>query len=270
MAMTYTYYGGHKVMLNQRSDQFVVRASPEELARHDLTGAERMSSASSRVTCRQEELEHLMNRARTIAPTHHAYEDAETGHEFLITDRVMVKFRDDASRQQIDELIGRYGLVKVAEFGDGDYLFQLTTHTDLNPIDLIVKLVEDESHVVEIAENDVNHRIMKEQFSIPSDPFYLQQWHLHQRLTHPEVDPRASARVEQAWQALDGTGDADVVIGITDDGCKLDHGDFDSAEKFASWGYMRDFRLVKKGDFDADPNDMYELGHYVALRDMWR
>ena len=52
-----------------------------------IENAERVSSVSSRVTTFADDLESMMSVARKVAPTHHAYYDAETGQEFLIRPR---------------------------------------------------------------------------------------------------------------------------------------------------------------------------------------
>ena len=41
---------------------------------------------------------------------------------------------------------------------------------------------------------------------------------------------------------------------------KLDHQDFNSAGKFAAWGYFRGERLVNNTDIDAQPGEMYKSG----------
>ena len=50
------------------------------------------------------------------------------------------------------------------------------------------------------------------------------------------------------------------MVGLTDDGCKLDHPDFDSPGKFATWGYLRRRRLIVSSDIDANPGEMYKPG----------
>jgi subtilisin family serine protease len=256
----YTYRAGRKVLLNKRPDQFVIRALPDELENMGITGdAEQVSSASSRVTTRTDDLEPLMSRSRHIAPTHHAYYVADTGDEFLITDRIFVTFREPLSADQVDAFAGRYGLIKKAAYSDRDYLFQLTDHTGMNPVKLVVKLTEQEP-LVASAEHDLNRRVTKYQFALPTDPNYSQQWHLHTALSNPAFDPRSSSRCEDAWQLLNNFGSANVVVGVTDDGCKLDHPDFNSPGKFPGWGYLRGQRLVTNTDIDADPAEMYKPG----------
>lgn len=255
----YTYRAGEKIVLEKRPDQFVVRVLPDKLKDIGVTDAEQVSSVSSRITCRAADLEPLMTRARHMAPTHHAYYVADTGEEFLITDRVFVTFREPMRPDQVDAFAGRYGLVTKEVYSDREYLFQLTDHTGMNPVKLVVKLMEDEPQV-EVAEHDLNHRASTYQLTLPIDPYYARQWHLHTRLSDADFDLRASSRCEDAWQLLGNFGNADVVVGVTDDGCRLDHPDFDSPGKFAGWGYFRGSRLVTNTDIDADPTQMYQPG----------
>ena len=255
----YTYRAGRKVLLHKQPDQFVVRAPPEKLKEQGIHDVEQVSPSSSRVTIRASELEPMMSRARFIAPTHHAYSIAETGQEFLVTDRVFVTFREPLPSDQVDAFAALYGLILKETYSDRDYLFQLTDHTGMNPLKLVVKLTEDEP-LVETVEHDLNRRVSTYQFSLPTDPTFARQWHLHTRLTDPAFDPRSSSRCEEAWQLLNHFGSADVVVGITDDGCKLDHPDFDSPGKFAGWGYFRGQRLITHTDIDANPSEMYKPG----------
>lgn len=255
---TYTYRAGKKILLEKRPDEFVVRALPEELETIGITDAEQVSSSSSRVTTRTSDLEPLMSRSRNLAPSHHSYSVAETGQEFLITDRILVTFRETPSSEEVDAFAGRYGLLKLAAYSDRDYLFQLTNHTGMNPVKLVVKLMEEED-MVELVEHDLNQRMNISQFTLPTDPAYARQWHLHTQLSHPDFDPRSSACCEEAWQLLGHFGSPDIVVGVTDDGCKLNHPDFDSPNKFAGWGYFRNSRLITNTDIDADPDQMYKF-----------
>lgn len=255
----YTYRAGKKVHLQKSPDEFVVRALPDSLKNIGISDAGQVSSASSRVSTRSADLEQLMSNARHVAPTHHAYYVADTGDEFLITDRVFVTFREPRTDEQVDAFAGRYALIRKAAYSDREFLFQLTDHTGMNPVKLVVKLTEEEPEV-EAAEHDLNRRATTYQFALPSDPSYGRQWHLHTRLSDPAYDPRSSARCEDAWKLLNGFGRADVVVGVTDDGCKLDHPDFNSPDKFAGWGYLRGSRLITKTDIDANPAEMYKTG----------
>ncbi len=256
---TYTYRGGEKLLLTKSSNEFVVRATPEKLAEIGITDTEKVSPSSSRVTTREEELNMMMDQASNAATTQPAYYEADSGQEFLSTDRILVTFREPLTAEKVDEFSGRYGLVKKETYSDRDYLFQLTVHTGMDAVQLVVELTENEP-LVQYAENDLNYRVQTYQFAVPTDPNYARQWHLHNRLNDPAFDSRSSTRCEDAWRVLDHFGSFDVVVGVTDDGCKLDHPDFDSAGKFAGWGYFRGTRLVVREDVDANPAEMYKTG----------
>ena len=256
---TYTYRGGEKLPLTKSSDKFVVRAPPERLKRSGIADAEKLSPGSSRVETSEAQLDTAMEQAREVATTHPAYYEVETGNEFLITDRIIVSFREALPMAKVDEFAGRFALVKKETYSDREYLFQLTPHTGVDAVKLVVQLTENEP-LVESAENDLNYRAQTYSFAVPTDPSYARQWHLHNRLNDPGFDPRASSRCEDAWRVLDHFGSSDVVVGITDDGCKLGHADFDSPGKFAGWGYLRGTRLVTREDVDADPAEMYQTG----------
>jgi subtilisin-like proprotein convertase family protein/subtilisin family serine protease len=255
----YTYRDGKRVPLTKRPDQFVIRASPEAAAEAGWTVAEQVSPHSTRVTTSPPELDAAMVRARAIAPTHHAYDVAATGQEFLITDRVFVIFRTAPSQLDLSSFMARYGLVLLRTYADREFLFQVTDHTGMNPVKLVVRLNEQEP-LVERADHDLNLRVFRRALALPTDVAYAQEWHLHEHFSDPAVDPRSSSRCEGAWQALNHFGSADVVVGVTDDGCRLDHGDFNSPGKFAGWGYFEGNTLVIDGSPGADPTKMYQPG----------
>ena len=257
--LLYTYRGGQRIPLAKQPNQFVVRALPPQIATLPGDAQEQVSSASTRVVVSPDELDPVMEQARTIAPTHHAYQRADTEEAFLITDRVFITFKEGTDQGDVDALAGKYGLLLLEKYSDRDYLFRLTDQTGMNPVKLVVKLTEGEPAVTR-ADHDLNVQARKYAINIPDDPQYLQQWHLHQRLDDPPVDPRSSSRCEEAWELLDSFGHNDVVVGVTDDGCKLNHPDFDGDDKFAGWGYLRGTRLVNDRDVDADPDEMYKPG----------
>ena len=255
----YTYRDGKRVPLAKRPDQFVIRASPETAARAGWREAEQVSPHSTRVTTQSSRLDEEMSRARTMAPTHHAYDIASTGEEFLVTDRVLVIFKQPPAEAELATFMTRYRLVLLQTYSPREFLFQLTDHSGMNPVKLVVVLNEQEP-MVERADHDLNLRVSKKQFSLPTDPAYAREWHLHTRFADPAVDARSSSRCEGAWQILNHFGGADVVVGVTDDGCRLDHGDFNSPGKFAAWGYFEGNTLVTNGSPAADPAKMYQPG----------
>ncbi|MCW3089910.1 MAG: peptidase [Ferruginibacter sp.] len=257
----YTYRNGKKVYLNKEPDQFVIREKPEELTKKGIRGnLERVSSSSTRVTVNREELNPLMDELRKEAVTHHAYTQQDNDAEFLITDRVMVTFKQPVSNEILSQFMAKYALILRDKYSDKEYLFQLTDQTSMNPVKLVVQINETESALVESCEHDLNKRMTVSTVNVPADAKYLQQWHLHTKFTSPAFDTRASANCEAAWNLLNHFGSSDVVIAISDDGCKIDHSDFDSPNKFAQWGYFQGNTLVQRDSVSADPLKMYQSG----------
>jgi subtilisin-like proprotein convertase family protein/subtilisin family serine protease len=259
MAGLYTYRAGVKLPLEKKPDEFVARMLPDELARQGIPGARQVSSASSRIPTDSRKLEGQMAQVRKAGVAHHAYAVAATGEDFAISDRILVTFRRDLSREEASRFAGKHGLILKEKFGPRDYLFQLTEGTGMNPVKLVVKLTETEKDLVELADHDLNMEI-RVKSTVPTDPGYARQWHLHARFAHPEFDPRASSRCEEAWAILGHHGNPDMVVGVTDDGCRLDHPDFAGHGKLAGWGYLEGTRFLDHADPAALPARMYQRG----------
>lgn len=254
----YTYRLGEKIVLKKKSNEFVARQLPTDLDQKTFKTTRQVSAASSVVQIAPGKLDTAMDKIRQEGVAHHAYEEPSGGY-FLITDRVFVCFKNPVGLSEINAFAAKYALVHLSSIDEYNCLFQLTDHTGMNPLKLVVKLTE-EDEAVTYAEHDLNFEVTKSQVAPPTDPEYLRQWHLHQHLNHREFDPRSSSRCEDAWELLDGYGSEEVVISATDDGCKLDHPDFDSPNKFAGWGYFVRNRLITHNDGDANPNRMYQSG----------
>ena len=254
----YTYRCGEKKSLKKRPDEFVIRQLPDELPESFPESVEQVSSRSTRIKSKPGELEALMKQGRKIAPTHHAYEVADSGADFLITDRLIVNFDAGMTPEDIGALIGKYALEMVYQYSSHKFLLRLTDETGMNPVKLVVKLHEKEKKVVHV-EHDLNMRVTT-RLNLPNDLAYGRQWHLHQQHQNEDFDVRSSARCEAGWQLLDSFGDPDVVVAVTDDGCQLSHPDMDSEEKFAGWGYFEGINLFSFGEFGADPSKMYQDG----------
>ncbi len=257
----YTYRNGKKIYLKKEADQFVVRAKPEELAKMGITGdIEKVSPSSTRVTVKKEMRDPVMEELRKKVTTHHAYTREDTGTEFLITDRIIVTFKKPPTDEQINSFMAKYALILRRKYSEREFLFQLTDQTGKNPVKLVVEINETESDLIESCEHDLNKRMQLSSINLPSDAKYIQQWHLHKRFSDPAFDPRSSSNCEDAWNLLNNFGSSDVVIGITDDGCKIDHPDFDSPGKFPTWGYMNGLDLIHRDAVSADPEKMYAQG----------
>lgn len=256
--MTHTYQSGQRVSLRKAPDAFVVRLLPAEAKAAGLVDSVQVSSASSRVRVSRSGLESVMTSARKLAPAHHAYVDEATGAPFLITDRVLVRFREALDTAAMRAFAERYALVHLEAYSAQDHLYRLSDATGMNPVKLVV-LLQESDPVVELAEHDLNHPVRRASV-VPKDPAYKRQWHLHLRSANASFDPRASARCEQAWRLLGHHGSAEVVVGVSDDGCDLSHEDFDGPTKLAGWGYFEGSKLWRHFTEGADPSRMRESG----------
>lgn len=258
-ASLYTYRAGKKVQIRKRPDQFVTRALSETLSEAGLPQGEVVSSASTRITTSTGDLEGLMARARGVAPTHHAYEFDETRREFLITDRILVRFKTMPHIDELGEFAGKYGLFLLRRMDARLFLFQVTTATGENPVKTVVRIAENEASV-ENVDHDLNIRAHRTVPLRPTDPEYEREWHLHRLSKAADYDPRSSVNVEEAWALLGHYGLPGIVVGLTDDGCLLEHPDFDSTGKFASWAYFEGTTLRAFGSPGASPSRMHERG----------
>lgn len=257
----YTYRNGKKVYLKKEPDQIVVRETPEAIERMGVRGTlQQVSPHSTKVRVTSDTLIPTLEEIRNETVAHHAYKRESNDEEFLITDRILITFRQPFNDDELGKFISKYDLIVLSKYSDREYLLQLTNQTGMNPLKLVVLINETESDLVENCEHDLNQRMTTSAISIPSDANYKQQWHLHSRFTDPAFDPRSSANCESAWQLLDHFGRSEVVIAVSDDGCKIDHRDFDSAGKFAQWAYMQGSNLIDRDSISADPQKMYQTG----------
>lgn len=165
---TYTYRGGEKLPLTKSANEIVVRASPERLETLGIMEAEKLSPVSSKVTTTEGEPDAMMARAENVAVTQPAYYEADSGQEFLATDRIPVTFRDVLTPEKIDEFVGRYGRLMKETYSARDYSFQLTTHTGVDAVAQVVELTDNDP-LVESPENDLIYRVHTCQFAMPTE-----------------------------------------------------------------------------------------------------
>lgn len=257
-----TYRSGQRLALSKAENAFVTRSQAVSLrALPDVPALsqEPVSPASTRVVVQPGQLEPAMAAARRLAPSHYAYAVPDSGTEFLITDRVLVRVCAGTTEQEFDALAARHGLLTREVYSTTERLFQLTDHSGMNPVKLVVAQTENEPSV-ELAANDLNQRMRRRALAEPTEALYRRAWHLHGHHDAAAVDPRASSRCAQAWQLLGHRGSPEVVIAVADDGCRLDHPDFNGAGSFVDWAYFTGSRLVRRADPDATPARMHQHG----------
>ncbi len=263
----YTYFDGEKLPLKKAVDSFIARADPKQLERIGLVLEEQTSSASWRIQSEPAALEGNMTIARQHQiVAHHAYRIKDSHRPFLISDRILVTFEEPPTEGQVSFLINDYALELVETLSGREYVLRLSNDTGINPVKLVVQLSEAGLPNVETVNHDLNMIFRLQNSSatpmppLPSDPAFRRQWHLHDHVKETDIDYRSSTRCLDAWKLLDSYGERDVVIGITDSGCQLDHRDFNGPSKFADWGYWDGNKLVHSSSIGADPAKMYDAG----------
>ncbi len=257
----YTYRGNEKIELIKHTEKFVARTLPDYLKKHGFPFEKQLSSASTLIACNTEELEPMMAALRQSTVCHHLYATCDAPENyFLITDRLFLKFQEGATSTDMANLLEKYALEIVRTYEDGFYLVMLTNKTGRNPIKLVVELVEHQCDLLLEVDHDLNYITKKSSIYLPTDTSYLNQWHLHRRSPFGDVDSRASSNCEEAWKALGNFGNRNIVIGITDDGCDMNHQDFNAQGKFPYWAYLEGTSIKRKFDSGADARKMYHSG----------
>ncbi|MBU0551594.1 S8 family serine peptidase [Myxococcota bacterium] len=263
MEMIYTYRAGRRLALTKSADRFVILTRPGAAS---LKGLAIIEARPSAVVVRSDDVDEDMRRARAHSVAHHHYID-EAGAAFLMTDQILLSFDGFPSQAQLNAVLARHHLEVARRVSSEDFVLRLTDATGMNPLKLIVAL--NEARLPGIKRVEHNLEYMAAPQAAPSDGLYERQWHLHDKRLDPQVDPRASARCDEAWAALGGGGDPEVVICVLDDGCRMDHQDFDGARKFADWGYFEgdiygyvvaNKRFLHAQSAGADPHAMYSAG----------
>ena len=264
--MAYTYRNDMRIELNVRDNELVARLGSDEATDLGFKVNGMLSSASVSIATSKETQEEDLENLRSHGPAFLFYEDALTAAPFLITDRIIVTLKTSDDIETINDLLGEHALEVFDTLSETEYVLRLASNSEKDPISLVVHLNEHKPKGVSFVEHDLNHLVQpmgesKKENSIlqPSDPHYRGQWHLHTRAVHSDFDPRSSSNCEEAWNLLGSYGDPNIVVGVTDDGCRLDHPDFDE-KKFAGWGYFSSLELITHEDTDADPKKMYENG----------
>jgi len=258
----YVWRGGRKIELEKEDDRFtVLPASPEQLERiRNVPGVRDLKPVTNQVfkvetTTTERDATMAMLRSevfRTVA--HHAYrpKDAE-GTIFYITDKIIVSFKPEASAEEIDKLLVKYGLNVLKEY-EGQpytYLLQVTATSGENPVKIANRLAEEE--VVLSAEPNMINRFAA--FFTPRDGYFRRQWHLTAQ-NGPQLVAEASVDAPAAWDVT--RGERSIVVAVIDDGFDLSHPDFQGEGKVVYPkdyvdGDARPFPESRAGDYHGTP-----------------
>ena len=128
----HTYFDGEKLSLEKEADSFIARADSAQLEQIGLEVEEQTSSASWRIRSNEISLIQDMDlvRGQQIV-AHHAYRIKDSREPFLISDRIVVTFRELPTEGQVSHLINEYALALVDTLSDQEYVFWLTDATGM-------------------------------------------------------------------------------------------------------------------------------------------
>lgn len=246
---SYTYEREQRIALGHKSSEFVSRAKRSVLRENKFEVLENLSRHSVRVASRPERLIADIERARQHGPAHVFY-TRENGREFVITDRIFVRFRAAKTDDQATGFGHRRGLELIRRYSEHDVLYRILSN-GTDPVAVVVRLMERDRGVIVVADHDVERRLTLHD-STAGDPLITQQWHLSPTLVDA-VHRDSSIYATDAWELLRARGlpeygSPDVVIGIIDGGFRMVR-EF-SASKFAGFAYIGDGRIVRGGAAD--------------------
>lgn len=152
------------------------------------------------------------------------------------TPRIVVRFVEDVSDGDREELIGRYGLMRLRALTFAAGIEQFAAE-DTVALDLCLELMEEA--VIDYAEPDFIEFVG--QRYRPTDPEYDRQWHL-QNVGQTGGTSGADISAEAAWNSVKGEN---IHIAVIDNGFDISNPDL-SFNKISGW-----FRQAPNDD-DAD------------------
>jgi subtilisin family serine protease len=241
----YTYHRGKHLPLIIDHQHFISRAPLELLHRAKFDELKQASAHSFLVTVPEPRKPDALSKAMTLAQdlgyaAFHEYlipdydESPDGASPFRVTDRIFVTFKQPMSNDELAAFNAQYATEKLADKGDMKFLFR--TAPNVNPLEVVRDLTEYDKRV-ELAEHDVNHRVFP-QLTLPEDPKYPFEWHLHDVTGDRRVTPAGSIHAQEAWEALQSRGDRDVVIAVIDFAFDVANVDLADAGKIAGSAYF--------------------------------
>jgi len=164
---------------------------------------------------------------------HHVYKQkGKKGSRYILTDRIIIRFRDSVSRKDITDLLKQehLGIIKKFRGNTQTMLVQVGHDAAGNPVKVANHLMtfDGYSSIIEFAEPNLINEFNK--CYEPGDEFFSNQWHLKSWDDEDsEVDMDADISATAAWDIT--RGDRSVVVAVMDDGFYLNHMDLSGNDK---------------------------------------
>ena len=233
---SYFWRGGEQIELEKEDEFFTVRIEDDaELEKvQALPGVSQINPVQGgifKVKVTPDQRDEAMSRVRSAdigsVYAHHAYRPANADNSrYYLTERITVKFKADADRHAIENIMAAAGLRLIKEYPGTDqtYLFEVTAAAKKNPI----KVANDLAAMDEVAYAEPNLINRFATSYVPQDTYFNRQWHLRS-WEGPQLVADADVSAVQAWDITRGS--RDIVVAVLDDGVDLDHPDFAAPDK---------------------------------------
>jgi subtilisin family serine protease len=177
------------------------------------------------------------------------YHTSDDKVPFIPVGTIYLSFKPGTSEADKEGVLEKYALQLVTSEPNG-FLTVRITSPGTDAVQVAAKLQRDKS--VAVAEPDLLTPLRRRNFVLPTDEFLPLEWHLANTGNiggeAGGLKQGADARVIAAWQALDGLGSSDVVVGIIDDGFDLSHPDL-TEKAVTPWDFERN-----SDDVHPEPN----------------
>lgn len=212
--------GTDRKRLNTIASSVASRDSQTTLGGFQLIPLHEMSSE------RMEKALDMLRLDNSIAAGTHVFETSDDGVPFVPTGRIHVEFVENADDPAIQSLLDNHKLALIETRGKNSYIVEVTQASE-NPVKTSASLQL--SPLVTIAEPDLATPGVLKTFTLPSDSYLREQWHLrnvgNHRGTTVGFKAGADARVIEAWEYTKSLGNPSVVVAVIDDGFDLAHPD---------------------------------------------
>jgi subtilisin family serine protease len=253
--------GGRKITLTKQPEYFAVRlkqgranslraleanlGAPETPVRHvDSVTAENLEVFAVEEAKDLEATVDALRKAPRAEVVTHVYTVDDTPQGNVIpTGTLTLQFKPIATTAQREALLAEFSLeiVSALDYLPNGYTVRATVASSGNPLKIAEALQQRD--LLLVAEPDLAFSVAFQH--APTDPLYVDQWHLNNRGGQAGLLAGADVKAEGAWDVT--TGKREVIVAVIDDGFDLGHPDFDAPGKLVA---PRDFG---QGDFDPNP-----------------
>lgn len=179
----------------------------------------------------------------------HVYQVAGSDKLLVPTGSIYVTFAAKVSPEKQEQIIGEFNLALKTRQSDST-IIAIVTPNSPNPIKCAMALQAREE--VKWAEPDMDMELDSYAVTTPSAKYWGQMWHLQNTGRIPDnaqisIKQGADAKVFEAWKALDGYGNPNLVVAVIDNGFDLSHPDL-TGKIVKPWDLWNGSSNVMQGD----------------------